>query len=170
VICRTGIAFFAASSRPIDGNSFDVWHSQAGITRVLNGISFAPVVLMTRPELEARSMAFAVAVKELCDELRVQPIAWNTASQLLDASTSMAANYRATARSRSRAEWIAKLGGVVEESDEAVHWLEFIVASRWHSLSALKLYLWKRKSCEQSLRPQPPRRVATHGAAEKINR
>jgi four helix bundle protein len=145
VICRTGIAFFAASSRPIDGNSFDVWHSQAGITRVLNGISFAPVVLMTRPELEARSMEFAVAVKELCDELRVQPIAWNTASQLLDASTSMAANYRATARSRSRAEWIAKLGGVVEESDEAVHWLEFIVASKMAQPQRIETLLMEAK-------------------------
>ena len=85
---------------------------------------------MTRKELEDRSMAFAVAVTELCEELRRKPIAWNTAGQLLDASTSMSANYRATARSRSRAEWIAQLGGVVEESDEAVHWLEFIVASK----------------------------------------
>ena len=74
-------------------------------------------------------MTFAVATKELCEELRKQPIAWNTAGQLLDASTSMSANYRATARSRSRAEWIAKLGTVVEEADEAVHWLEFVMAS-----------------------------------------
>ena len=93
------------------------------------GIAIAGLAGMTRQELEARSMAFAVAVKGLCEELRLQPIAWNTAGQLLDAATSMAANYRATSRSRSRAEWIAKLGGVVEESDEAVHWLEFIVAS-----------------------------------------
>jgi four helix bundle protein len=43
----------------------------------------------------------------------------------------VSANYRATARSRSRAEWIAKLGTVVEEADESVHWLEFIVASKF---------------------------------------
>lgn len=74
-------------------------------------------------------MVFAVAVKQLCEELRQKPIAWNTAGQLLDAATSMAANYRATSRSRSRAEWNAKIGVVAEESDEAVHWLEFILAS-----------------------------------------
>lgn len=85
---------------------------------------------MTRQELEARSMRFSVGIKELCEELRQQPITWNTAGQLLDASTSMAANYRATSRSRSRAEWVAKLGTVVEEADESVHWLEFIEASR----------------------------------------
>ena len=75
-------------------------------------------------------MAFAVAVKELCGELRQQPIAWNTAGQLLDAATSMAANYRATSRARSRAEWNAKIGVVAEEADEAVHWLEFVLASK----------------------------------------
>ena len=74
-------------------------------------------------------MQFSVAVKALCDELQKQPVAWNTSKQLLDASTSVSANYRATSRSRSRAEWIAKLGTVVEEADESVHWLEFIVAS-----------------------------------------
>jgi four helix bundle protein len=36
------------------------------------------------------------------------------------------ANYRACQRGRSRAEFIAKLGSVVEESDEAVGWLEFM--------------------------------------------
>ncbi len=76
-------------------------------------------------------MAFAVAVAKLCEELRLKPIAWNTAGQLLDASTSMAANYRATSRSRSRAEWNSKIGVVAEESDEAVHWLAFIDASHF---------------------------------------
>ena len=75
-------------------------------------------------------MAFAVGVKDLCVELRRQPIAWNTAGQLLDASTSMAANYRATSRARSRADWNSKIGVVAEEADEAVHWLEFVLASK----------------------------------------
>jgi four helix bundle protein len=85
---------------------------------------------MTRQQLEKRSFKFSVDVKFLCEELRKQPIAWNTAGQLLDAATSMASNYRATARSRSRAEWVAKLAVVAEEADEAVHWLEFSVASK----------------------------------------
>ena len=38
----------------------------------------------------------------------------------------MAANYRAAKRSRSRAEFNAKLGVVVEEADEAVVWLEYM--------------------------------------------
>jgi four helix bundle protein len=39
----------------------------------------------------------------------------------------VAANYRAVGRSRSRAEFISKIGTVVEESDETVFWLELII-------------------------------------------
>ena len=84
---------------------------------------------MERAELEARSMQFAVQVKALCEEMRRQPIAWNAAGQLLDAATSMAANYRATSRARSRNEWVSKIGVVAEEADESVFWLEFSLDS-----------------------------------------
>ena len=123
------IANVAAIGRSSVGNFFAILIDILRNAPVLSGTRVAPARRMTRQELEKRTMAFAVAAKMLCEELRQKPIAWNTAGQLLDASTSMSANYRATARSRSRAEWIAKLGGVVEESDEAVHWLEFIIAS-----------------------------------------
>jgi four helix bundle protein len=38
----------------------------------------------------------------------------------------MAANYRAVGRARSKAEFISKLGVVVEEADETVFWLELL--------------------------------------------
>ncbi|MBN4072402.1 four helix bundle protein [Crocinitomix catalasitica] len=44
--------------------------------------------------------------------------------QLLRSATSTAANYRASCRARSQAEFIAKLGIAVEEADESVFWLE----------------------------------------------
>ena len=46
---------------------------------------------------------------------------------MIDASTSVAANYRAACRARSRPEFIAKLGVVLEESDESLFWLELMV-------------------------------------------
>ncbi|HYE87024.1 MAG TPA: four helix bundle protein, partial [Vicinamibacterales bacterium] len=58
------------------------------------------------------------------------PTGRGTAMQLLSASQSVAANYRAACRGRSRAEFIAKLGTVVEEADESVMWLELIQASK----------------------------------------
>ncbi|MGH9397904.1 MAG: four helix bundle protein [Terriglobia bacterium] len=47
--------------------------------------------------------------------------------QVLWSGTSLAANYRAVCRSRSKAEFIAKIGIVVEETDETVFWLELLV-------------------------------------------
>jgi four helix bundle protein len=46
--------------------------------------------------------------------------------QLFRAGTSVAANYRAACRARSKAEFIAKLGIVEEEADESLFWLELI--------------------------------------------
>ena len=46
--------------------------------------------------------------------------------QLLRSGTSIGANYRAACRARSRAEFVAKLGIVLEEADETVFWLELM--------------------------------------------
>jgi four helix bundle protein len=46
---------------------------------------------------------------------------------LLRSGTSVAANYRAVCGARSKAEFIAKIGIVVEEADETVLWLELLV-------------------------------------------
>src|SRR5438445_10661042 len=47
-------------------------------------------------------------------------------NQLVRCGTSVGANYRAACRSRSRAEFAAKLGVVAEEADETIYWLELI--------------------------------------------
>jgi four helix bundle protein len=47
-------------------------------------------------------------------------------SQLVRCGTSIGANYRAACRSRSHAEFAAKLGIVAEEADETVYWLELL--------------------------------------------
>jgi len=49
--------------------------------------------------------------------------------QILRSATGMAANYRAAGRSRSKAEFIAKIGVVIEEADETVFWLEILAES-----------------------------------------
>ena len=51
------------------------------------------------------------------------------AKQIIRSATSVAANYRAACRARSRAEFIAKIGGVEEEADESCFWLELIIDS-----------------------------------------
>lgn len=49
--------------------------------------------------------------------------------QLLRSGTSVGANYRATGRVRSKAEFISKMGVVVEEMDETVFWIECLIES-----------------------------------------
>lgn len=46
--------------------------------------------------------------------------------QLLRSGTSVAANYRAVCRARSKAEFLARIGVVAEEADESVLWLELL--------------------------------------------
>jgi len=77
-------------------------------------------------ELKDRTKAFALRVIKMSDALPKTRAANIITNQILRSSTSMAANYRAVGRARSRAEFVAKLGVVVEEADETVFWLEML--------------------------------------------
>ena len=85
---------------------------------------------MTSKELKDRTKRFAVAIVGLCRELPPTLDGRRIGQQLLDSGTSVAANYRAACRARSRAEFIAKLGMVLEESDESLFWLELMVDTK----------------------------------------
>ena len=85
---------------------------------------------MTPKELKDRTKRFAVAAIELTRELAPTLDGRRIGQQLIDASTSVAANYRAACRARSRAEFVAKLGTVLEEADESLFWLELLVDSK----------------------------------------
>lgn len=58
--------------------------------------------------------------------------------QLLRSASSAAANYRATCRARSKAEFYAKLSIVIEETDETLFWLELLEESGIHKSTSLK--------------------------------
>jgi four helix bundle protein len=81
---------------------------------------------MDSRELENRTKAFAIRCLKLVDALPNKPSCRAVASQLARSATSIGANYRAAARARSKAEWLAKLCIVIEESDESAYWLEII--------------------------------------------
>jgi len=76
--------------------------------------------------LKNRTMSFAINVLRLIDRSPQTPGAKVIAYQLAKSSTSVGANYRAACNARSRAEFIAKLGTVVEEAEESVYWLEIV--------------------------------------------
>jgi four helix bundle protein len=82
---------------------------------------------MNAQELKERTKQFALRVMRLVDALSNTAKGRAIASQLVRSGTSVAANYRAACRGRSRAEFIAKVGIAEEEADETVLWLELII-------------------------------------------
>jgi len=83
----------------------------------------------TPDELRNRTKAFALRVIRLYRSLPSNGEAQVMGKQLLRCGMSVAANYRAACRSRSRAEFASKLGIVVEEADESMFWLELLADS-----------------------------------------
>ena len=80
-------------------------------------------------ELKLRAKKFALRIVKVFQALPRSEDARTLGKQLLRSGTSVAANYRAVCRSRSKAEFVARLGIVVEEIDETVFWLELLVES-----------------------------------------
>jgi len=78
-------------------------------------------------ELKERSKQFAIRIVRLFQALPKTDEARILGKQLLRSGTSVAANYRAVCRSRSKAEFVAKIGVVVEEIDETLFWLELLI-------------------------------------------
>jgi four helix bundle protein len=80
--------------------------------------------------LKKRTFTFAIGVVRFCRVLRGTWEGRELSDQLFRAGTRVGANYRSACRARSHADFINKLGHVVEEADESVYWLELIEASR----------------------------------------
>jgi len=80
-------------------------------------------------ELKQRTKQFALRIIRLFRSLPKTEEARIMGRQLLRCGTSVPANYRAACRARSRVEFVAKIGVVVEEADEAVFWMELLVES-----------------------------------------
>ncbi|MBC8107517.1 MAG: four helix bundle protein [Anaerolineae bacterium] len=85
---------------------------------------------MRQDELKARTKSFAMRVMKMISVLPKSIEAKAVANQLVRSGTAVGANYRATCRARSRAEFIAKIGIVEEEADESAFWLELIIESK----------------------------------------
>lgn len=85
---------------------------------------------MDAGELRDRTKECALRILKLVVALPKTVEGRAIANQLVRSGTSVAANYRSACRARSRPEFIAKLGVVLEEADETLLWLELIVAGR----------------------------------------
>jgi four helix bundle protein len=93
---------------------------------------------MTTQELKQRTFEFGIRVVRAVETLPRSDVARELGRQLLRAGTSVGANYRAAARARSRADFIAKLGIVEEEWDESAYWMEVITALKLLKVARLE--------------------------------
>jgi four helix bundle protein len=84
---------------------------------------------MNAEEMRTRSKQFALRIMKLADSLPRTASGRTLAGQIVRSGTSVAANYRAAGKARSKAEFIAKLGIAEEEADETQFWLELIIES-----------------------------------------
>lgn len=82
---------------------------------------------MTEDDLKKRTKLFALRILKLVAALPKTLAGRTIGGQLARSGTSVAANYRAACRARSKAEFISRLGVVEEEADESALWLELII-------------------------------------------
>ncbi len=76
--------------------------------------------------MKERTKAFALRIIRLTSSLSKDLVGRRLGDQLLRSGTSVAANYRAACRARSKADFISKLGVVEEEADECALWMELL--------------------------------------------
>jgi four helix bundle protein len=121
---------------------------------------------MDKHELLARTKAFALRSLTLVDHLPRTMSGRAIGNQLVRSATSIGANYRAACRSRSRAEFAAKLGVVAEEADESVYWLELVLEAKL--LPAPKISALLAEANELTAIFTSARRTSTKNQTSKI--
>ena len=82
---------------------------------------------MDKYEMMNRTKKFSVRVYKIADQLPPSCGAKNVNYQLMKSSSSVAANYRAACRAKSKADFVNKLKIVEEEADESHFWLAYMI-------------------------------------------
>lgn len=77
-------------------------------------------------DLKDRTKTFAIRIMMLTKNLNNNLAEREIARQLIRSGMSVGSNTRAAFRGRSKKEFVAKLGIVIEEADECAYWLELL--------------------------------------------
>jgi four helix bundle protein len=81
---------------------------------------------MDRKILQTRVKKFHIDIIKLCTDFPKTAAGFEIAKQIIRSAGSVAANYRASSRAKSKADFINKIQIVIEEADESHYWLEVI--------------------------------------------
>jgi four helix bundle protein len=100
-------------------------------------------------QLQDRTKKFAVRVIKAFARLPKDEAVRIIGRQFLRSGTSLAANYRASCRARSTADFISKISVVTEEADETLFWFEVLIESE---LIKTRIVESLMSECEELLR------------------
>ena len=100
-------------------------------------------------QLQNRTKQFAVRIIKAFARLPKDEAVRVIGRQFLRSGTSLAANYRASCRARSTADFVSKISVVAEEADETLFWFELLVESE---LIKSKMVQPLMSECEELLK------------------
>jgi four helix bundle protein len=79
-----------------------------------------------REEMMRRTKRFALAIIRLSSSLPRSLVSKVLGGQVLRSGTSVGAHYREACRAKSRADFVSKIEGALQELDETSYWLELL--------------------------------------------
>ena len=118
-------------------------------------------------QLQERTKKFAVRVIKAFARLSKDEAARIVGRQFLRSGTSLAANYRASCRARSGADFISKISVVAEEADETLFWFELLIESELIEPKVIEPLM---KECEELLKIFPHHSPLRSVIAKSLNR
>jgi four helix bundle protein len=89
-------------------------------------------------QLQDRTKKFAVRAIKAFARLPKDEAVRIIGRQFLRSGTSLAANYRASCRARSAADFISKISVVTEEADETLFWFVLLIESELINFKMIK--------------------------------
>ncbi len=100
-------------------------------------------------QLQDRTKKFAVRIVKAFARLPKDEAARILGRQFLRSGTSVAANYRASCRARSGADFVSKISVVTEEADETLFWFEVLIESELINAKTVEPLM---RECEELLK------------------
>lgn len=99
-----------------------------------------------RQNIRQRTKLFALRILKLFSSLPNTCEAQVLGKQVLRSGTSVGANYREAFRSRSKVEFLAKMGDCLKELDETAYWLELLTEA---NIIPLRLIAALQDECDE---------------------
>jgi four helix bundle protein len=90
-----------------------------------------------RQDLRARTRDYALRIIRLYESLPRNGAVHVVSHQLLRSGTSVGAQYRESCRAKSKADFISKVEGALQELEESIYWIELLTQADYVNESKL---------------------------------